>query len=128
MKYKIENNDTEYTTKEMLAYFLQAHKKVEEKQSATLSDYMKEIIYAVEQLDRYNIMVIIETSLISQFPIAHILNNEELICYALKIFFTLLNSNKKITEEDIISQAEAIMSIYSSRKILAEAENILNII
>ena len=116
----------EYTTKEMLGYFLGANKKVQEKQELTLKEYIRQLVIAIESIDKKYILTEIDVSKIADFPFAHILNNEEMMCYGLSVFYNLLNSNKHITESDIISQTETEMRLYSSRKIIDKAEKLLD--
>lgn len=116
----------EYTTKEMLGYFLVANKKVQEKQEITLKEYIRQLVIAIESIDKKYILTGIDVSKIAEFPFAHILNNEEMMCYGLIVFYNLLNSNKHITESDIISQTETEMRLYSSRKIIDKAEKLLD--
>lgn len=116
----------EYTTKEMLGYFLVANKKVQEKQELTLKEYIRQLVIAIESIDKKYILTEIDISNIADFPFAHILNNEEMMCYGLSVFYNLLNSNKHITESDIISQTETEMRLYSSRKIIDKAEKLLD--
>ena len=115
-----------YTTKEMLGYFLVANKKVQEKQELTLKEYIRQLVIAIESIDKKYILTEIDVSKIADFPFAHILNNEEMMCYGLSVFYNLLNSNKHITESDIISQTETEMRLYSSRKIIDKAEKLLD--
>lgn len=116
----------EYTTKEMLGYFLVANKKVQEKRELTLKEYIRQLVIAIESIDKKYILTEIDVSKIADFPFAHILNNEEMMCYGLSVFYNLLNSNKHITESDIISQTETEMRLYSSRKIIDKAEKLLD--
>lgn len=116
----------EYTTKEMLGYFLVANKKVQEKQELTLKEYIRQLVIAIESIDKKYILTEIDVSKIAKFPFAHILNNEEIMCYGLIVFYNLLHSNKHITESDIISQTETEMRLYSSRKIIDKAEKLLD--
>ena len=116
----------EYTTKEMLGYFLVANKKAQEKQELTLKEYIRQLVIAIESIDKKYILTEIDVSKIADFPFAHILNNEEMMCYGLSVFYNLLNSNKHITESDIISQTETEMRLYSSRKIIDKAEKLLD--
>lgn len=116
----------EYTTKEMLGYFLVANKKVQEKQELTLKEYIRQLVIAIESIDKKYILTEIDVGKIADFPFAHILNNEEMMCYGLSVFYNLLNSNKHITESDIISQTETEMRLYSSRKIIDKAEKLLD--
>ena len=111
MEFKIQNKNIEYTTKEMIAYFLATHKRVKEQNKGTLSEYVREIIYSVEEIEKAEITKGINVSMFVNFPFAHILNNEELLCYGLVVFYMLLRANKEITEKDIISQTEVIMKL-----------------
>lgn len=116
----------EYTTKEMVGYFLVANKKVQEKQELNLKEYIRQLVIAIESIDKKYILTEIDVSKIAEFPFAHILNNEEVMCYGLIVFYNLLHSNKHITESDIISQTETEMRLYSSRNIIDKAEKLLD--
>ena len=86
----------EYTTKEMVGYFLVANKKVQEKQELNLKEYIRQLVIAIESIDKKYILTEIDVSKIAEFPFAHILNNEEVMCYGLIVFYNLLHSNKHI--------------------------------
>jgi len=125
MEFKIQNKNIEYSTKEMLAYFLKAYKNAKQNNKPILNDYVRGIIFAVENNNKKEILKETEIKLITDFPFAHILNNEELMSYGLLVFFMLLKSNKEITEKDIVEQTEVVMKLYSARTIIEEADKIL---
>jgi len=127
MEFKIQNKDIEYTTKEMLVYFLKAYKNAKQNNNnPILNDYIRGIIMAVENSNKKEILKDVETNLIAKFPFAHILNNEELMSYGLLVFYMLLKSNKEITEKDIVEQTEVEMKLYSARTIIEEADSLLD--
>lgn len=108
----------------MLAYFIMAYRTVKKYEEQTLSAYIRGIIYAVEEIEQKDILTMIDTNLIADFPFAHSINNEELSCYGLKVFYILLKSNRDITEKDIILQTEIIMRFFSARTIIIEAHKL----
>lgn len=116
----------EYTTKEMLGYFLVAYKRVQDNKEERLADYIREIMCLLKSVDKNKILEMIDINLITDFYFCHILNCDELMCYALVVFYRLLNSNKEIQEKDIISQLDTEMRLFSARTIIIEAEEILN--
>ena len=125
MKTIKELEKIEYTTKEMLGYFLIAYKKVQDNKEERLADYIRELMCLLKNVDKNKILEMIDTSLIANFYFCHLLNCDEVMCYGLEIFYMLLKSNKEITKKDVISQTEVAMRQYSSRTIIDRAENIL---
>lgn len=124
MEYnKIFEENIEYSTKEMIGYFLVAHKKIKK---STLSNYIKEIMIAIEKIEKKDILKEIDINKIARFPIQYSVDNEELMSFALVLFFKLLKSNKQITDYDIIEELKIIMCLYSTRTIIHKAENYLN--
>lgn len=121
-----ESSKIEYTTKEMLGYFLMAYKKVQENREERLADYIRELMCLLKSIDKNKILDNIDVSLIANYYFNHLVNCDELMCYGLVVFYRLLNSNKDIKERDIISQLETEMRLFSARTIIIEAENILN--
>lgn len=120
-----ELEEKEYTTKEMIAYFLVASNNVENVDSIILLEYIKEIKKLLKTINRTDILKEIDTKLIESFPINYIVNYNELMCFALVVFYMLLKSNKKIMKQDIINQLNIEMTLFSTRTIKKEAQKIL---
>lgn len=123
---KLLLKDIEYTTKEMIAYFILTHRKIQKIDEPTLSDCIRELIILIEENNKESIQEKIDTNSIRDFKIYHLVNNDELMSYGLVIFYKMLKSNKKITEKDIIAQLDVEMRVFSSRTIIIEAQKILN--
>lgn len=120
-----ELEEKEYTTKEMIAYFLVASNNVKNVDSIILLEYIKEIKKLLKTINRTDILKEIDTKLIESFPINYIVNYNELMCFALVVFYMLLKSNKKIMKQDIINQLNIEMTLFSTRTIKKEAQKIL---
>lgn len=126
MKTIKELEEIEYTTKEMLAYFITAFNKVQKNNEEKLADYIRELLCTLKSIDKTKIFENIDINLIGNCYFHHLVNCDELMCYGLVVFYRLIRSSKKITTKDIISQLDTIMRLYSARTILDEAERILN--
>lgn len=124
MKFnEIEN--LEYTTKEMLGYFIVAFEKVKNTEEKDLSAYIRNTRILLKTINKKNILKQIDTKLIAEFPICYLVNYEELMCFALVVFYNLLKSGKDINQNDIISQLKTEMALFSTRTITREAKRIL---
>ncbi len=125
MKFSKILKDIEYTNKEMLGYFIITYRRVKENLKSTnnnLDDYIR---YLIENIERKSILDNIDSKEIEKFLFHHSINNEELLSYAIVVFYILINSNKNFNEKDIIIQLEIEMKLYSARTILDEANKIL---
>lgn len=128
MKFSKILKDIEYTNKEMLGYFIITYRRVKENLKSTnnnLDDYIRYLIENIENIERKSILDNIDSKEIEKFPFHHSINNEELLSYAIVVFYILINSNKNFNEKDIIIQLEIEMKLYSARTILDEANKIL---
>lgn len=119
-------SNTEYTTKEVLAYLIVANNEIDKLEEKSLFNCIQIILKTVEDIDKKEILTKIDTSLIANFPFYHKMNNEEFISYSIVTFKNLINSNREITNENIVSEFECVMKLNSSRNILEIAEHILN--
>ena len=120
-----ELEEKEYTTKEMIAYFLVAFCKSENTNNIALLEYIKEVKKLLKTDSGADVLEKVDTKLIENFPINYIVNYNELICFALVVFYMLLESNKKIMKRDIINQLYIEMTLFSTRTIKKEAQKIL---
>lgn len=126
MKWIKELSEIEYSTKEMLAYFLVANKNAKNNYTEqNLTYYLRELMLGLKNINRNEILEHIDINLLLYFPFSHILDCDEVMSYGVIVFYTLLKSNQNITEQDIISQLEVEMRLYSSRNVVKEAEKIL---
>lgn len=126
MKWIKELSEIEYTTKEMIGYLFLAFRRAKNKYTEErLTYYLRELMLSLKCVDKNKIWETVDINLVSNFPFSHIVNCDELICYGLMVFYTLLKPNQVITEQDIISQLEVEMRLYSSRNVTNEAKKIL---
>lgn len=126
MKWIKELSEIEYTTKEMIGYLFLAFRRAKNKYTEErLTYYLRELMLSLKCVDKNKIWETVDINLVSNFPFSHIVNCDELICYGLMVFYTLLKPNQMIAEQDIISQLEVEMRLYSSRNVTDEAKKIL---
>jgi len=126
MKLIKEISKIEYTTKEMIGYLLLAFRRAKSKYTEErLTFYLRELMLSLKCVEKDKIWETVDINLVSNFPFSHIVNCDELICYGLMVFYTLLKPNQVIAEQDIISQLEVDMRLYSSRNVTDEAKKIL---
>lgn len=126
MKFNKILQNREYTTKQALGYYILAFKEIKNNDNNKVTNYLKAIIYKIEDIELSNILNMIDTSLISDFPFYHSMDIEEVLSYAIVVFNNLIDFVEQFTEKDIVAELRTIMMLYSSRTILKEATRILN--
>lgn len=121
----MNNKNIEYSTKQMIAYFLLTNNEIKDYKDKTLSNYIKVLEEKINNIDLIYVLNKVNVKQFSDFLIRHIVNTEELFCYATVIFNRLLNYyNREFNDNDIIKETELIMSMFSARTILTEAKKI----
>ncbi len=122
----MKDKNIEYSTKQMIAYFLLTNEQLKEYKDKTLSNYIKTLEEKINSIDLIYVLNKVDVKQFADFSIKHIINNDELFCYAIVIFNRLLNYyNREFNEKDIIKETELIMSMFSVRTIVTEAKKIL---
>lgn len=118
-------NELEYTTKEMIAYFLVANRNISDFKNKTVSNYRQELIQTMKNIEKKYILNKVNTEKFYEFPIKYSIRIEEILNYATVIFYRLLNYyNREFTEEDLIKEIEFVMTRFSIRTINDEIARI----
>lgn len=118
-------SELEYTTKEMIAYFLVANKNISDFKNKTISNFRQELIQTMKNIDKKNILNKVNTAKFYEFPIKYSINITEILNYATVIFYRLLNYyNREFTENDLIKEIEYVMTRFSTRTINDEISRI----
>ena len=125
MQYNKIFNNTEYSTKQAICYFVLSYKNLKESKELNLCNWVKELINIIEFTEG-NVLEKVDSIIYAEFPFYYSLNIQEIFSFALVVFYRLLSSNNVIFEKDIVEELKSIMRLYSSRTIFAEANNILN--
>ena len=119
--------NTEYSTKQVLGYYILAFREVNNNgDNQRIEEYVKSIVNQIENIDVKDILKNIDINIIANFPFYHTINNEELLAYGIVLFHRLLSTNTRFCEKDIIKEMEIIMRLDSSRTVLNTALDILN--
>lgn len=118
-------DELEYSTKEMIAYFLVANKNISNFKDKTISNYRQEIIKTMQNIEKKYILNKVNTRKFCEFPITYSINIQEILNYATVIFYRLLNYyNREFTENDLIKEIEFVMTKFSPRTINNEISRI----
>lgn len=116
----------EYSTKQMIAYFLIINEKVKIYKNKLLSNYIKELKIELENTNENHILSKVEVKLFANFPIKHFVNTNEIFYYAIVVFNRLLNYyNRDFNNQDIIKETEFVMTMFSARTITSEVNKII---
>lgn len=119
--------EIEYTTKQMIGYFIITNRYVKKHRPLTMKSYMITLINKLEKAEQKDILKTVDMSLLDDLFITPTLNEEEIFYYGIVVFDRLLNYyNREFTEIDIVNETEIAMRIYSSRTIMYAADKIIN--
>ena len=119
-------NDLEYSTKQMISYFIILNRNFTLFKDKLLINYIEKLKEILKNTDKNYVLSKVDVSIFSDFFINYQVNTEEIISYAIVTFNRLLNYyNREFTDEDIVKELETVMRIYSARTIKKEAVNIL---
>lgn len=120
-------SELEYSTKEMIAYFIVVNRKFTSYKDKLLSNYIEELKNELNNTKKMYILSNININIFANFFINHQVNAEEIFCYAVVTFNRLLNYYyKDFNDLDIVKEVETVMRMYSARTIKKEAVEILN--
>lgn len=118
--------ELEYSTKQMIGYFLVINRKFENYKDKLLFNYIEELKKELNSTEKMYILGKVKISEFANFIINHQVNTEEIFCYAIVVFNRLLNYyHREFSDKDIIKEVENVMIMYSARTVKREAENIL---
>lgn len=119
-------NDLEYSTKQMISYFIILNRNFTLFKDKLLINYIEKLKEILKNTDKNYVLSKVDVSIFSDFFVNYQLNTEEIISYAIVTFNRLLNYyNREFTDKDIVKELETVMRIYSTRTIKTEAINIL---
>ena len=119
-------NDLEYSTKQMISYFIILNRNFTLFKDKLLINYIEKLKEILKNTDKNYVLSKVDVNIFSDFFINYQVNTEELISYAIVTFNRLLNYyNREFTDKDIVKELEIVMRIYSTRTIKTEAINIL---
>ena len=119
-------NDLEYSTKQMISYFIILNRNFTLFKDKLLINYIEKLKEILKNTDKNYVLSKVDVNIFSDFFINYQVNTEELISYAIVTFNRLLNYyNREFTDKDIVKELETVMRIYSTRTIKTEAINIL---
>lgn len=125
MQYNKIFNNTEYSTKQAICYFVMSYKNLKGSKELNLCNWVKELINIIEFTEE-NVLEKVDSIIYAEFPFYYSLNIEEILSFALVVFHRLLSYNNVIFEKDIVEELKITMRLYSSRTIFTEADNILS--
>lgn len=119
-------NDLEYSTKQMISYFIILNRNFTLFKDKLLINYIEKLKEILKNTDKNYVLSKVDVSIFSDFFVNYQLNTEEIISYAIVTFNRILNYyNREFTDKDIVKELETVMRIYSTRTIKTEAINIL---
>lgn len=119
-------NDIEYSTKQMIAYFLVVNERITKYKDKSLSNYLKELKIELENTNEKYVLNRVNVSKFADFVMKISVNIEELFNYAIVVFGRLLNYyNREFNETDIIKETEIVMTMYSVRTIIPQVHKII---
>ena len=114
MQYNKIFNNTEYSTKQAICYFVMSYKKLKGSKELNLCNWVKELINIIEFTEE-NVLEKVDSIIYAEFPFYYSLNIEEILSFAVVVF-----------HKDIVEELKLTMRLYSSRTIFTEADNILS--
>lgn len=119
-------NKLEYSTKQMIGYFIIVNKNFRLYKDKLLINYIAKLKEILENIDKKYVLSKVDISIFADFFVNHQVDTEEIISYAIVTFNRLLNYyNREFTDKDIVKELETVMKIYSARTIKKEAIDIL---
>ena len=118
--------ELEYSTKQMIAYFIVTNQNITQYKEKLLLNYIETLKKSLKNIDKKYILNKVNVNFFADFSINYQVNVEEIICYAIVTFNRLLNYyHREFTDEDIIKELEIVMRMLSTRTVKKEAKNIL---
>lgn len=119
--------ESEYSTKQMIGYFLVVNKSFTNYNEKLLHNYINKLKEELETTEKMYILGKVNIKDFADFFINYQVNAEEIICFAIVVFNRLLNYyNRKFGDKEIIKEVETIMRLYSPRTVQKEAKTVLD--
>jgi hypothetical protein len=104
--------EEKYSIKEVVAYFLVGYKNAKDKKN--FYEIIKSIIQCMIDIKPTKILEMIEDiELIADVILFWSINAEQMISYAYLLFKPLSHQNRKLKDEDIVSQFEVLTKLFS---------------
>lgn len=124
MKKNIKNKN--YTMKEAVSYYILGYKRYEQdtKQNG-LADILKNIVQVAQENIENKENVVVSNDTLNRINFDWLLSANDLIAYAVCIFYVLINREIQITDEKIVKEFLKELHLHHPRKTMKEAEIIL---
>lgn len=124
MKKNVKNK--EYNIKEAVSYYILGYKKYEQNINQNGLGYILKDIIEVAQEDLNSTEIArINDELLKRINFNWTLSADDFISYAICIFYVLINREIQITDEKIVKEFLSEIHSHHPRKIMKEAEFIL---
>lgn len=126
MKKNIKNK--EYYIEEAVAYYILGYKRYEENKEKGLEYILKNILEVAKENSGYKEIKGVNVELLKRINFSWNLSDDDFVAYATCIFYVLINRETKITDEKIVKEFLTEIHSRHPRKILKEANVILDTI
>ena len=124
MKKNIKNKN--YTMKEAVSYYILGYKRYEQNTEQNgLADILKNIVQVAQENIENKGNVVVSNDTLNRINYDWLLSANDLIAYAVCIFYVLINREIQITDEKIVKEFLKELHLHHPRKTMKEAEIIL---
>ncbi|MBS5853666.1 MAG: hypothetical protein KIC56_00365 [Clostridium sp.] len=124
MKKNIKNKN--YTMKEAVSYYILGYKRYEQNTEQNgLADILKNIVQVAQENIENKENVVVSNDILNRINFDWLLSANDLIDYAVCIFYVLINREIQITDEKIVKEFLKELHLHHPRKTMKEAEIIL---
>lgn len=124
MKKNIKNKN--YTMKEAVSYYILGYKRYEQNTEQNgLADILKNIVQVAQENIENKENVVVSNDTLNRINFDWLLSANDLIAYAVCIFYVLINREIQITDEKIVKEFLKELHLHHPRKTMKEAEIIL---
>ena len=124
MKKNIKNKN--YTMKEAVSYYILGYKRYEQNTEQNgLADILKNIVQVAQENIENKGNVVVSNDTLNRINFDWLLSANDLIAYAVCIFYVLINREIQITDEKIVKEFLKELHLHHPRKTMKEAEIIL---
>lgn len=104
------------TQKDMIAYMVYSSEKITEYTDKTIENYVRILMNNLKNVPIGQVLFQVDLRLFNYFNYHAILNNEEIINYAILIYKRLLNYfNREFSDKEIINESKIIFDKHSVR-------------
>lgn len=124
MKKNIKNKN--YTMKEAVSYYILGYKRYEQNTEQNgLADILKNVVQVAQENIENKENVVVSNDTLNRINFDWLLSANDLIAYAVCIFYVLINREIQITDEKIVKEFLKELHLHHPRKTMKEAEIIL---